>query len=68
MNHDITHCSGTNNFLDENAKIICPKRNTCHRYIAYIDLENYFKNTDSSLVSMTRYDENKECKLYWKEK
>lgn len=31
MTHDITHCNGTMQ------KDICPKRDDCYRYLAYLD-------------------------------
>ena len=61
MNHDITHCSGTDiTFSNDKqrfveGKVICDRRDTCHRYIAYLDL---FNIEDSVLVSMNLSPKN----------
>lgn len=60
MNHDITHCKGDN----------CPKKETCHRYNAWLDFPRYHAITGSTLASMTT---SKSCiennyNLYWKER
>lgn len=39
MNHDITHCSGEYQ-LAFGIKVVCEKRSTCHRYIAYLEAKN----------------------------
>ena len=71
MDHDITHCSGTDIlFKKRNAieaeHIVCDKRETCYRYKAYLDLENY----KSHLVSMLMAEScvNKNHYMYWEDK
>lgn len=60
MNHDISHCSGTDILIESKAvkekkvpfvkeRIICPKRDTCYRYKAYLDIPNI---KDQILISM----------------
>lgn len=59
MNHDCTHCKGDN----------CPKKETCHRYKAWLDFPRYHAQTGSTLASMTTsksLDNN--YNLYWEEK
>ena len=56
MNYDITMCSGEG----------CTKRNTCHRYIAYL-------NVPTGELRFCAYQDPKDCindkhKLYWEEK
>ena len=78
MNHDISHCSGTDVLIEERyiknkkepfikARIICDKRDTCYRYKAYLDIENV---KDQSLFSMIMPQccvENNYI-LYWEDK
>lgn len=48
MNHVITHCSGEDIAIQHNSndkpftskRIVCKKRDTCQRYLAYLDLVN----------------------------
>ena len=53
MNHDITHCIASD----------CPKKDTCFRYIAYLDAKKH----NMGLISVTQPEE-KPCKLYWEDK
>lgn len=60
MNHDITHYKGDN----------CLKKETCHRYKAWLDFSKYHEETGSRLISMTTSEgciENN-YSLYWEEK
>ena len=69
MNHDITHCSGTDVLFPTTKDVIhktCPKRETCYRYKAYLDLRNY----ENSVVSMLFPDccMTKDYYMYWEDK
>lgn len=57
MNHDITHCKGDN----------CPKKETCHRYKAYLDIPNVKDRTLFSMVLVQGCIENN-YNLYWEDK
>lgn len=69
MNHDIVHCKGQINKLpnDElSSRLdvqICPKRETCYRYLAYLDAQNtkmqYISIILPKEVPCTRYWPNK---------
>ena len=73
MNHDITHCSGEDIRIhtDENGKpfttgrCICDKRESCHRYIAYLDLPNSESGLYSMMFAQDCVDDNHI--MYWEE-
>lgn len=52
MNHDITHCSGEG----------CQKRDTCHRYKAFTELDGYALFCHPCECIERNYQ------LYWEEK
>lgn len=56
MNHDITHCSGEG----------CSKRDTCHRYKAYLDILNVKDQTLFSMILAQKCVED-EYNLYWED-
>lgn len=60
MNFDITVCKGDN----------CPKKETCHRYKAWLDFPKYHEETGSRLISMTTSEGciKNNYNLYWKYK
>lgn len=51
--HDITHCNRND----------CPKCNTCHRYLMYLDA----KEKKMDYISLAVPDEVP-CEIYWEEK
>lgn len=53
MNHDITHCNRNR----------CPRKDTCHRYKAFLDVK---KGHYKGLISIYMGD-HENCGLYWKE-
>lgn len=78
MNHDISHCSGMDILIEPEfirnkkkpfvkGRIVCPKKDTCHRHIAWLDL---MKSNESIMVSMTFPADciNENYKLYWEDK
>lgn len=52
--HDITHC-GRND---------CPKCNTCHRYLMYLDAKEKKLDDYISIVITDKVP----CEIYWEEK
>ena len=78
MNHDISHCSGTDILIESKiirdkekpfvkGRIVCPKRDTCHRYKAYLDIPNVKDQTLFSMILAQGCVENN-YNLYWEEK
>lgn len=65
MNHDITHCSGHDLMGTTLKPVVCEKRDTCHRYLAYLDA----KATNCKLFSslMPSYCMNEDHNMYWPE-
>ena len=57
MNHDVTHCQGDN----------CPKKETCYRYKAYLDIPNVKDQTLFSMILAQGCVENN-YNLYWEDK
>lgn len=62
MNHDIAHCIGENRAKYPYEP--CPKKDTCHRYIASQDI--LLPAVVSWILPMGCINEN--YKLYWEEK
>lgn len=78
MNHDITHCSGTDILIESEItkgkekpfvkeKVICAHRDTCHRYKAYLDIPNVKDQTLFSIMSAKGCIKNGYT-LYWEDK
>jgi len=58
MSHDITHCKGVDGYRN-----VCPRRGTCRRYLAHIELRNCFIGGSFQYV---RFRNIYDCKgLYW---
>ncbi len=55
MNHDLSHCEGLN----------CPRRESCHRYAAHMDLVNNPRKNPRIYYSYVTVDEPAECQIYW---
>ena len=66
MNHDIVHCKGGIIEIKDNrvSGVLkeCPMKETCYRYIAYLDIKNKPINIDMLVPSKVP------CDLYIKEK
>ena len=78
MNHDISHCSGMDILIESElirdkdkpfvkGRVICPKRDTCYRYKAYLDIQNVKDQTLFSMILPQGCVENK-YNLYWEDK
>ena len=78
MNHDITHCSGTDILIESEiiknkerpfvkGRIICPMRDTCHRYKAYLDIPNVKNQTLFSMIFAQGCAEHG-YDLYWEDR
>lgn len=78
MNHDISHCSGMDILIESElirdkekpfvkGRIICPKRDTCYRYKAYLDMPNVKDKTLFTMVLAQGCIENN-YDLYWEDK
>lgn len=66
MNQDITHCSGHDLMGTTLSPIVCQKRDTCHRYRAYLDLEKEKSYQVPMLLPSDCMNDNHS--LYWEEK
>ena len=56
MNHDITHCRG----------IDCPVKDTCYRYIAYLDAIKTDQGYITILVqNKEEIEKEGKCHIYW---
>lgn len=78
MNHDISHCSGMDILIESEfirnkekpfvkGRIVCPKRDTCYRYKAYLDIPNIKDQTLFSMILAQGCVENN-YNLYWEDK
>lgn len=53
MNHDITHCNGiAQHHHGQLAPVssACPRRNTCHRYLAHLDAKQHHPDFPLSYI------------------
>lgn len=77
MNHDISHCSGMDILVESNDKrqrktfvkgmVVCPKRDTCYRYKAYLDIPNVKNQMLFSMILAQGCVEDK-YNLYWEDR
>jgi hypothetical protein len=75
MNHDLSHCSSEDIIIEHDDKdkpfvkrrVVCPKRDTCHRYKAYLDIPNVKDQTLFSMILAQGCVENN-YNLYWEDK
>lgn len=74
MNHDLSHCSSEDIIIEHDDKdkpfvkgrIVCPKRDTCHRYKAYLDIPNVTVIALFSMIMAQECVENN-YNLYWED-
>ena len=66
MNHDIKHCTGHDLMGTTQAPVICSKRETCHRYIAYQELGEKESYQNYMLKPYNCMNDNHY--MYWEEK